>query len=119
MKILCVDDEDDIREIAKMSLELDPDIEVATAASGLIALETARSWHPDLIVLDYMMPDMDGPETFARLRADPATNATPIIFMTARAQAVEVAALIELGAATVIPKPFDPLTLASTVRDYL
>ncbi|MER0236521.1 response regulator [Fulvimarina sp. MAC8] len=119
MKILCIDDEDDIREIAKMSLELDPDLEVATASSGAMALEKTAEWQPDLIVLDYMMPDMDGPATFAQLRSRPKTATTPIIFMTARAQASEIATLMELGAAAVIPKPFDPLTLASSIREHL
>lgn len=119
MKILCIDDEDDIREIAKMSLELDPDLEVETASSGALALQQTAEWHPDLIVLDYMMPEMDGPATFAELRSRPQTSGTPIIFMTARAQASEIASLMELGAAAVIAKPFDPMTLASTIREHL
>ncbi|MCW4116158.1 response regulator [Aurantimonas sp. MSK8Z-1] len=118
-KILYVDDEHDIREVAQMSLELDPDFEVRSVASGAAALAEARDWQPDLIMLDVMMPEMDGPETKRRLQAEPATAAIPVVFITARTQPHEVEELRVLGAVAVIPKPFDPMTLAASVRAHL
>jgi len=118
-RILYVDDEADIREIAAMSLELDPDFEVRTAASGLDALPAAAEWKPDLILLDVMMPAMDGPTTFGKLREQPETAGIPVVFITARTQAHEVEAFKALGAKGVIAKPFDPMSLAATVRNYL
>lgn len=118
-RILYVDDQDDIREIAEMALGLDPDLQVKTCASGREGLEAARAWQPDLIMLDVMMPGMDGPETFARLKDDPAWDDTPVVFITARTQTHQVAELIKLGARGVISKPFDPMKLAAEVRRYL
>jgi len=118
-RILYVDDEDDIREIAEMALGLDPDLEVRTCASGQAGLEAARAWRPDLIMLDVMMPGMDGPETFVRLKEDPASAEIPVVFITARTQTHQVAELIGLGARGVISKPFDPMALAAVVRRYL
>ncbi|TMJ13715.1 MAG: response regulator [Alphaproteobacteria bacterium] len=118
-RILYVDDEADIREVAAMSLELDPELEVRTCASGAEALAEAASWHPNLILLDVMMPNMDGPTTLARLRDEPATAHVPVVFITARTQAQEVGGFIALGARGVIAKPFDPMVLARQVRDFL
>lgn len=118
-RILYVDDEPDIREVAAMSLELDPEFEVRTAASGVEALPLAAEWKPDLILLDVMMPVMDGPTTFGRLREQPDTAGIPVVFITARTQAQEVEGFKALGAKGVIAKPFDPMGLASTVRGYL
>ena len=118
-RILYVDDEPDIREVAAMSLELDPEFEVRTAASGIEALPLASEWKPDLILLDVMMPVMDGPTTFARLREQPDTDRIPVVFITARTQAQEVEGFKALGAKGVIAKPFDPMSLAATVRGYL
>ncbi|TIR46392.1 MAG: response regulator, partial [Mesorhizobium sp.] len=89
-RILYVDDEDDIREIAQMSLELEPEFEVRSSASGIAALTDAADWRPDLILLDVMMPDMDGPETLRRLADSPLTAAIPVAFITARTQTHEV-----------------------------
>ncbi|MFL9839333.1 response regulator [Sphingomonas sp. ST-64] len=118
-KILYVDDEADIREVAQLALELDPDIEVRSCASGTEGLEAAAAWHPDLILLDVMMPGMDGPTTFARLRDQAATATIPVVFITARTQAHEVQRFRELGAHGVLAKPFDPMTLADQVRALL
>lgn len=118
-KVLYVDDEDDIREVAAMSLELDPDFEIRTCASGPEALDTAPGWSPDLILLDVMMPGMDGPETLAALRSDTRTQGIPIVFITARTQTSEVARFMALGAAGVIAKPFEPMDLAALARSYL
>lgn len=120
LKILHVDDEPDIREVAAMSLGIDPEIEVRSAASGAEALKTLESdWRPDVVLLDVMMPELDGPGTLERLRQLPGHEATPVIFMTARAQAQEQSRFLELGAIAVIIKPFDPMTLAGQVRDNL
>jgi CheY-like chemotaxis protein len=118
-RILYVDDEADIREIAQMSIELDSGLEVRTCASGPEALTEAAEWRPDLILLDVMMPGMDGPTVFARLGEQGDTSAIPVVFITARTQAKEVATFRELGARGVIAKPFDPMTLAERVREFL
>lgn len=118
-RILYVDDEPDIREIAKMSLELDPELEVRTCDGGPGALELAEEWAPDLILLDVMMPGMDGPATLARLRERSAGAAVPVVFITARTQEKETTWLLGLGARSVIAKPFDPMRLAEQVRKLL
>lgn len=119
LKVLYVDDEADIREVATMSLELDPEIEVRACSSGQQALEEAACWHPAVILLDVMMPGMDGPGTLAALRSSSETNSIPVIFITARAQQSEIDGFIALGAIGVIPKPFDPMDLARRVRRLL
>jgi CheY-like chemotaxis protein len=91
-------------------------VEVVEATNGLEAVEVARRELPTLILLDVMMPELDGPGTFARLRENPATAGIPVIFMTAKAQPHEVASYRALGAAGVIAKPFDPMTLPAEVR---
>jgi CheY-like chemotaxis protein len=118
LNILYVDDEADIREVAQLSLELDPEITCKAVDSGARALELLDGGHyaPDLILLDVMMPGIDGPTTLAKLRRLPAYCATPVVFMTARAQGFEKERLIGLGAVAVIPKPFDPMTLAKELR---
>lgn len=118
-RILYIDDEEDIREIAALSLEMDPEFEVRLCASGEEAIAIAPQWRPALILLDVMMPSMDGPATLAALRQHAELGLTPVVFITARTQATEREALLELGANGVISKPFDPMTLASTVRRYL
>ncbi|TDH38116.1 response regulator [Pseudohoeflea suaedae] len=117
--ILYVDDEDDIREIAEMALALEPAFRVATAASGAEALERARGERPDLILLDVMMPGMDGPATLSSLRDDETTSGVPVVFITARTQAHEVERFLALGAVGVIAKPFDPMALAGEAMRYL
>jgi two-component system, OmpR family, response regulator len=118
-KVLLVDDEPDIRRIGQISLEHVGKWKVVQAQSGLQALSVAASEKPDVILLDVMMPELDGPGTFARLREDPATAAIPVIFMTAKAQPHEVASYRALGAAGVIAKPFDPMTLPGEVRSIV
>jgi len=117
LKILYVDDENDIREIAGMALELDSDIELRASASGADALSIVQEWLPDLILLDVMMPGMDGPETLARLRQDPVSACIPVVFITARTQPEDIETFMALGAASVISKPFDPMTLATQTRE--
>lgn len=115
-RILHVEDEPDIREVVKISLSLDPDIALKSCESGPDALAEAASWLPDIILTDVMMPAMDGPALLAHLREDARTARIPVVFMTARAQSCEVAHFLSLGAAGVVAKPFDPLTLAKSVR---
>lgn len=120
LHVLHVDDEPDIREVAAMSLEIDEGISLTSAASGTEALDLLqRDLRPDVILLDVMMPELDGPGTLAQLRKLPGHEGTPVIFMTARAQSSEVNRYIALGAIGVIVKPFDPMSLAASVRDAL
>ncbi len=119
IRILHVDDEPDIREIVDASLSLNPDFQVRACASGVDALVTAADWSPELILLDVMMPKMDGPTTLAELRKDPRTSGIPVLFMTARAQKREIEQFIAMGAQGVISKPFDPMTLAHEVGSHL
>jgi CheY-like chemotaxis protein len=119
VRVLHVDDEPDIREIVELSLGLDPDLTVRSCGSGGDALAAAAVWAPDLILLDVMMPVMDGPTTLTHLRQSPRTAGIPVVFMTARAQPRELEHFVSLGAEGVIAKPFDPMTLAAAVRNYL
>jgi two-component system OmpR family response regulator len=119
LRVLHVDDEPDIREVVEISLGLDPDLLLQSCASGQEALVAAADWAPDIILLDVMMPAMDGAATFARLRGNPRTTSIPVVFMTARAQSCELKRFRSLGAAGVIPKPFDPMTLAASVRAHI
>ena len=121
LQILYVDDEPDIREVACLSLGLDPEVEVRSAESGrdALALLETPGWRPDVVLLDVMMPDLDGPGTLQALRRLPEHAGTPVIFITARAQPHERSRFIELGAVGVITKPFDPMTLAREVRALL
>ena len=118
-RILVVDDEDDIREVAKVSLEMVGGLEVVTACSGSEAIEKARTEQPDAILLDVMMPDMDGPTTFKKIQADAAIQHIPVILLTAKVQADDHRKFAELGVSGVIAKPFDPLSLSAQVAKVL
>lgn len=118
-RILYVDDEEDIREVAVLALELEPAFAVRACSSGEEALAAVPGWRPSLILLDVMMPRMDGPATLTKLRQLPELAFTPVVFITARTQAAERERLLALGAAGVIAKPFDPMTLADSVRAHL
>lgn len=115
-RILYVEDEPDIRMVAQMALEAVGGFSVQVCSSGAEALQAVESFGPQLIILDVMMPDMDGPTTLGELRKLPCCTATPILFMTAKAQPAEVARFLSLGAIDVIAKPFDPMTLADTIQ---
>jgi two-component system OmpR family response regulator len=119
IRILHVDDEPDIREVVEMSLGLDRAFTTRNCGSGKEALVVASEWMPDFILLDVMMPVMDGPATLAQLRCNERTANIPVIFMTARAQAREGDHFRALGAVGVIAKPFDPMTLSASVRSYV
>ena len=114
--LLYVDDDDDIREIVELALGLDGSIRVTSSPGGEQALAEMREQRPDLVVLDVMMPGMDGPAMFDRMRADPQLQNIPVIFMTAKANPQEVARFRDLSAIGVIAKPFDPMALGAQVR---
>ena len=114
-RILYVEDEPDIRAIAQMALEAVGGFTVIACASGAEALAAAPEARADLLLLDVMMPGMDGPATLAALRQLPATAATPVIFMTAKVQPAERAQHLALGALDVIAKPFDPMALSEQI----
>lgn len=118
-KILYVEDEPDIRTIARISLETFGGLHVRMCSSGKEALAVVGEFAPDCILLDVMMPDMDGPTVLKTLRQMPACAHIPVIFMTAKVQPSEVAQYKEIGALGVIPKPFDPMKLAQTVLQML
>ncbi|MBO6934544.1 MAG: response regulator [Deltaproteobacteria bacterium] len=115
--VLIIDDEEDIRTIATLALEDVGGFEVVTAANCAEGLQAAAKHRPDVILLDVMMPDVNGLVTFDRLQNLPETRETPIIFMTARVQRDEVAELQATDAKGVIAKPFDPMTLADEVTE--
>lgn len=117
--IMLVDDDADIRTIGEICLSKVGGWTVMLAASGADALQMVSREPPDVILLDVMMPGMDGPTTFRRLRDLPATADTPIIFMTAKVQKPEVERYLALGAAGVISKPFDPMMLHAEIRRLL
>jgi two-component system, OmpR family, response regulator len=114
--ILYVDDEEDIRAVVELSLQLDSSLDVVTCGSGVAALAYLEMHIPDLVVLDVMMPGLDGPATLAQMRARPETVAVPVIFLTAKAQRDELERFLQLGAIGVVSKPFDPMTLAQQLR---
>ena len=118
-RILIIDDDDMIREVAQMSLEAVGGYEVRCACSGAEGLALASVWQPDAILLDVMMPEMDGPTTLAGLRADPRTAGLPVVFLTAKQQTHDRRSLAGLGAAGVLAKPFDPLMLADDLGAIL
>lgn len=115
-RILYVEDEPDIQTVAKLALEMVGGFTVKICSSGQEALAETADFMPDLILLDVMMPGMDGPTTFNRLREQPIIAKIPIVFMTAKIQPSEIAYYKSLGAIDVIAKPFDPMTLADQIR---
>lgn len=115
-RILHVEDEPDIREVAKLALEAIGGFEIKSCSSGHEALAEAVAFAPDLVLLDVMMPGMDGPTTLKNLRQLPEMASTPIIFMTAKAQPHEIEEFKALGAVDVVTKPFDPTSLPDQIR---
>jgi len=113
--VLYVDDEPDIREVVQMSLSLVEGLDVHVCESGDRALQVLPQLRPDLLLLDVMMPGMDGPSTLQKLRTMPGLEKIPVVFMTAKAMPQEVARFRELGAVSVIAKPFDPIQLGNQV----
>ncbi|HUB30954.1 MAG TPA: response regulator [Terracidiphilus sp.] len=118
-RILIIDDEDDIREVAAMSLETVAGWEVMVANSGAQGLTRAATYKPDAILLDVMMPGMDGPSTFRELRKNPVTAKIPVLFLTAKVQATDRRRFADLGIHAVLVKPFDPMTLSTQIANAL
>ena len=114
--VLLVEDDADIREVARMALELLGGLRVTVCASGQEALTRAPEASPDVILLDYMMPGMDGAATLAALREVPSLAEVPVVFLTARARPEDAEAFRRIGASGVITKPFDPVALPDQVR---
>ena len=118
-KILMIDDEDDIRTVAQMSLQTVGGFQVVLAANGEEGVEICKKEKPDLILLDVMMPGLDGPGTLKRLKENPESAHIPVVFLTAKAQQMELNELKTMGAAGVLTKPFDPMKLPDLLREYL
>jgi CheY-like chemotaxis protein len=118
-RILLIDDEEDIREVASLSLEAMAGWFVTTASSGALGIEAAIADPPEAIVLDVMMPGMDGPTTFREMQLRPEIAHIPVILLTAKVQGVDQRRFADLGVAAVLFKPFDPMTLAQQIADVL
>ncbi|MFV2061355.1 MAG: response regulator [Gammaproteobacteria bacterium] len=116
-KILYIEDEPDIQTVARLALENVGGFTLEVCESGNKALAVAEKFAPDLILSDVMMPEMDGPETITELRKLSSLSNTPVIFMTAKVQTDEIKELLSYGALGVIPKPFDPMTLAAKIHE--
>lgn len=116
-QILVIDDEEDIRELLQIALEMSTDWQVITAASGQEGVESARQNLPDAIIIDVMMPDMDGPTTVQQLQAYPVTQNIPVIFLTAQTQATKQPRYTELGVKAVLSKLIDPINFAEQVAE--
>jgi CheY-like chemotaxis protein len=118
-RILIIDDEDDIREVAALSLEATAGWEILTANSGAKGIEVAVAQQPDAILMDVMMPEVDGPTTFRNMQQNPAISSIPVLLLTAKVQGVDQRRFSGLGVAAVLFKPFDPLTLADQISEVL
>ena len=118
-RILIIDDEDDIREVAALSLESVAGWQVSTASSGAEGMRLAAAELPDAILMDVMMPAMDGPTTFREMQKLPELASIPVILLTAKVQGVDQRRFAGLGVTAVLFKPFDPLTLAEQMSEAL
>jgi CheY-like chemotaxis protein len=118
-RILLIDDEDDIREVASLTLETTAGWEVITASSGASGIRAAIAEKPDAILMDVMMPEMDGPTTFREMQKNPQIANIPVILLTAKVQGVDQRRFADLGVAAVLFKPFDPMKLAQQIADVL
>lgn len=118
-RILLVDDDPGIREVARTVLEMVGGYDVEIAASGLEGLEMARTSPPDAIVLDVMMPGLDGPGTFALLQEQPETRDVPVILLTAKTQPADLSRFASIGVAGMLSKPFDPMALSDQIAGIL
>lgn len=118
-RILYIDDEEDIQTLARFCIELESDWQLITASSGIEGLTIAETEQPDAILLDVMMPELDGLQTLEKLQLNPKTKKIPTIFITAKAQASDRRRFYAAGAKGVIHKPFDSLTLASQIAGFL
>lgn len=116
-RVMVIDDDPDILTIAALALETVGGFEIETCSSGRDALDRVGEFRPDVILLDATMPGMDGPETFNALSAASEQRDIPVVFFTGRTGSEDIDGFMELGAAGVVQKPFDPMLLAGTVRD--
>jgi len=119
LRVLIIDDEEDIRQIARFALSKVSNWDVTEASSAEEGLKQANEMAPDAILLDVLMPGMDGPTALVSLKSDEATKGIPVIFLTARGLPGEIDRLIKMGAAGVITKPFDPMTLGEEMSEIL
>jgi two-component system, OmpR family, response regulator len=119
MRLLCADDEPDIRAVLRLALSLDPELEVELVGSGHEAIARAATGGFDAILLDGMMPGLDGYETCRILKANPATARVPVVFLTAKTQRDEMRRALSVGAIACLTKPFDPLTIGRELRAAL
>ena len=117
--ILLIDDEETIQEVVQVGIKIEAGWQVAIASSGTEGIDLAEKQQPDVILLDVMMPDMDGIDTLSLLKANDNTSAIPVIFLTAKAQAEEKNQFQSLGVVDVITKPFNSMTLASQIAKIL
>ncbi len=117
--ILIIDDEDDIREVAALTLEATAGWQVSTASSGAEGIAKALSEQPEAILMDVMMPGMDGPTTYRQMQQTPAIAHIPVMLLTAKVQGVDQRRFADLGVAAVLTKPFDPMKLAHQIEDAL
>jgi two-component system alkaline phosphatase synthesis response regulator PhoP len=118
-QLLVIDDESDIREVVQLSLQLTESWTVITANGGAAGMAFAQSATLDAILLDVMMPDMDGPSTLRVLQQQGATKSIPVIFLTAKVQSADRQKFMRLGVRGIISKPFNPLTLGQQIKDVL
>ncbi len=118
-RILIIDDEDDIREVAALTLEAIAGWHVTSASSGAEGIERALVEQPEAILMDVMMPDMDGPSTFRKMQQMPGIAHIPVLLLTAKVQGVDQRRFADLGVAAVLFKPFDPMTLADQISEAL
>jgi CheY-like chemotaxis protein len=118
-RILIIDDEDDIREVAALSLEATAGWHILTANSGASGIELATAEQPDAILMDVMMPGVDGPTTFRNMQQNPAIAHIPVLLLTAKVQGADQRRFAGLGVAAILFKPFDPLTLAEQISEVL
>ncbi len=118
-RVLIIDDEEAIQTVVQFGLNLAAGWEVLTASSGREGIQRAEAEHPDMILLDVMMPEMDGLSTFQQLRQAPETRSIPVIFLTAKAQSAEKHLFQNTGANGVITKPFNSLDLAAQITRML
>ena len=118
-RILIIDDEDDIREVAALSLEATAGWQIFTANSGATGIELAAAEQPDAILMDVMMPGVDGPTTFRIMQQNPIVAHIPVLLLTAKVQGVDQRRFAGLGVNGILFKPFDPLTLAQQISDIL
>ncbi len=117
-RVMCVEDDPDIRLLVELSLGTVGQLDVLCCADGSVALASVTAFAPDLVLLDVMMPGRSGPEVLKALRKMPVMRDVPVVFMTAKAMPAELESLLLLGAAGLIVKPFDPMTLARDLQPY-